>query len=485
MAPGALAPIARSRPRSPSAPSRRRRPAADRGARSTAPPSASWPASGPGARRGPGRVGAVSGAAAGEPRRRLLRGAADGADDPRPAQPAGAARQLARAGGALRAARRPAGARRVRPRLGLRHRRRRPRRSLPQPPERRGDRDLPRAGAGGRRPADARHPARALDLHRRARASCAEWVAQPDVDVALDPGVERRPPRDPRPDAGRGRAREAGQRASSAAWRRRCGRTGCRRSCSSCTSSGAGWSAAGAGSSRAPGVQALLNFDGIGSPAAKASGYAALASPRLFNGFSLFYRRDAPLMEPARCSGSSPSPTSCSTSRRSAQRAAAAARGALACEPGEAGRHRQVRRRRRATCRRGRPGGENDGRARPDDVGGELGPAQPGERPPVLGLVATLGDQVGGGEGEPDRPAAPKQVASVGRRLVVTERAQGGSGASSAAEPSARSKPIMLRLVSRSTSSRSSRRSNHIGGRACSGGAREKEKRRVRRINRP
>jgi hypothetical protein len=45
------------------------------------------------------------------------------------------------------------------------------------------------------------------------------------------------------------------------------------------------------------GVQVLLNFDGIGSPAPKAAGYAALASPTLFNGFSLFYQRDTPLMK--------------------------------------------------------------------------------------------------------------------------------------------------------------------------------------------
>ena len=43
-------------------------------------------------------------------------------------------------------------------------------------------------------------------------------------------------------------------------------------------------------------VQALLNFDGIGSPAAKQRGYADLSVPSLFDGFSLFYRRDAPLM---------------------------------------------------------------------------------------------------------------------------------------------------------------------------------------------
>ena len=46
-------------------------------------------------------------------------------------------------------------------------------------------------------------------------------------------------------------------------------------------------------------VQTLLNFDGIGSPAAKQAGYEALSVPSLFDGFSLFYRRDTPLMDPA------------------------------------------------------------------------------------------------------------------------------------------------------------------------------------------
>jgi hypothetical protein len=57
-----------------------------------------------------------------------------------------------------------------------------------------------------------------------------------------------------------------------------------------------------------PGVQVVLNFDGIGGPRAKASGYGALAAPRLFDGFSLFYRRDRPLMEPAAVLGLLPEP---------------------------------------------------------------------------------------------------------------------------------------------------------------------------------
>ena len=48
-----------------------------------------------------------------------------------------------------------------------------------------------------------------------------------------------------------------------------------------------------------PGVQVVLNFDGLGTPEPKAAGYAALAAPRLFNGFSLFYQRDTPLMQPS------------------------------------------------------------------------------------------------------------------------------------------------------------------------------------------
>lgn len=57
-----------------------------------------------------------------------------------------------------------------------------------------------------------------------------------------------------------------------------------------------------------PGVQTVLNFDGIGAPGPKASGYAALSAPRLFNGFSLFYRRDEPLMRPSRVLRLEPEP---------------------------------------------------------------------------------------------------------------------------------------------------------------------------------
>jgi hypothetical protein len=45
-------------------------------------------------------------------------------------------------------------------------------------------------------------------------------------------------------------------------------------------------------------VDVTLNFDGIGKPPAKKAGYAQLSRPKLFDGFSLFYRLDRKLMTP-------------------------------------------------------------------------------------------------------------------------------------------------------------------------------------------
>lgn len=47
-----------------------------------------------------------------------------------------------------------------------------------------------------------------------------------------------------------------------------------------------------------PDVDVTLNFDGIGKPPAKKAGYGQLSRPKLFNGFSLFYRLDRRLMKP-------------------------------------------------------------------------------------------------------------------------------------------------------------------------------------------
>jgi hypothetical protein len=55
-------------------------------------------------------------------------------------------------------------------------------------------------------------------------------------------------------------------------------------------------------------VQVTLNFDGIGGRQAKASGYARLSRPGLFNGFSLFYTLDDGLMSPREVVGLRPHP---------------------------------------------------------------------------------------------------------------------------------------------------------------------------------
>jgi len=45
-------------------------------------------------------------------------------------------------------------------------------------------------------------------------------------------------------------------------------------------------------------VDVTLNFDGIGAPRPKRSGYRRMQKPPLFNGFSLFYQLDTDLMSP-------------------------------------------------------------------------------------------------------------------------------------------------------------------------------------------
>src|ERR687892_543042 len=56
------------------------------------------------------------------------------------------------------------------------------------------------------------------------------------------------------------------------------------------------------------GVDVTLNFDGIGSRAAKKAGYDRLRQDGLFNGFSLFYRLDSGLMSPSQVLGLEPAP---------------------------------------------------------------------------------------------------------------------------------------------------------------------------------
>jgi hypothetical protein len=55
-------------------------------------------------------------------------------------------------------------------------------------------------------------------------------------------------------------------------------------------------------------VDVTLNFDGIGSRAAKVHGYDRLTREELFTGFSLFYRLDSGLMSPGQVLGLEPPP---------------------------------------------------------------------------------------------------------------------------------------------------------------------------------
>lgn len=45
-------------------------------------------------------------------------------------------------------------------------------------------------------------------------------------------------------------------------------------------------------------VEVILNFDGIGTPGPKIAGYEGLSSQTLFNGLSIFYDLDSPVMKP-------------------------------------------------------------------------------------------------------------------------------------------------------------------------------------------
>jgi hypothetical protein len=57
-----------------------------------------------------------------------------------------------------------------------------------------------------------------------------------------------------------------------------------------------------------PGVQVTFNFDGIGGARAKIAGYTSLATEGMFNGFSLFYDLDTPLIKPPRVLALDPVP---------------------------------------------------------------------------------------------------------------------------------------------------------------------------------
>ena len=57
-----------------------------------------------------------------------------------------------------------------------------------------------------------------------------------------------------------------------------------------------------------PDVQVTFNFDGIGTIPDKIAGYENLSTEGVFNGFSLFYELDTPLMKPRRVLRLEPTP---------------------------------------------------------------------------------------------------------------------------------------------------------------------------------
>ncbi len=133
-----------------------------------------------------------------------------------------------------------------------------------------------------------------------------EWIAQPDVDVALDPEWNVGPRGIPGATEGRVRSREVNAVIRSLAATVKA--NGLPPKLLVVHQFRRGMVRGRQKVKRRVGVQALLNFDGIGSPRAKASGYEALATPRFFNGFSLFYSRDTPLMTPGAVLGLEPQP---------------------------------------------------------------------------------------------------------------------------------------------------------------------------------
>jgi hypothetical protein len=133
-----------------------------------------------------------------------------------------------------------------------------------------------------------------------------EWIAMPDVDVAIDPEWTVGPQGVPGQTTGSVTAREL-----NAASRR----------IQRITKAGDlppkvlvvhQFSTRSIRQRRAvrqrPGVQVTFNFDGIGGIPAKIAGYENLATNGIFNGFSLFYDLDTPLMKPRRVLGLDPSP---------------------------------------------------------------------------------------------------------------------------------------------------------------------------------
>ncbi len=129
----------------------------------------------------------------------------------------------------------------------------------------------------------------------RETRALAAWLAEPDVDLALDPEWNVGPKGVPGITEGKVRSREvdkvSGYLATivrdnalpqKALYIHQFREGSVRRR--------------GAIAQRGGEVAVTLNFDGIGSPSAKVAGYRNLSQPGLYNGFSVFVSRDSKVM---------------------------------------------------------------------------------------------------------------------------------------------------------------------------------------------
>lgn len=134
----------------------------------------------------------------------------------------------------------------------------------------------------------------------------SDWIAEPDVDVAIDPEWNVGPRGVPGKTTGSVTAKELN------AASRRIQRIVDDRSLPPKVLVVHQFSARSIrGRTRVkqrPDVQVTFNFDGIGRPRPKVGGYRSLSTSGLFNGFSLFYELDRPLMKPPRVLGLNPEP---------------------------------------------------------------------------------------------------------------------------------------------------------------------------------
>lgn len=132
-----------------------------------------------------------------------------------------------------------------------------------------------------------------------------EWIAQPDVDVGIDPEWNVGKRGVPGRTEGKISYREINK---TSAWIQRLVKAeGLPPKAMIVHQFREGTIKRRAKISQQPAVDVALNFDGIGSPRAKRAGYANLAEPTLFDGFSLFYSRDTRLIKPRKVLGLDPS----------------------------------------------------------------------------------------------------------------------------------------------------------------------------------